>query len=257
VKNDFIKICFLYSRSMNIYGDRGNIICLQHRAWWRGKDVVLMEYNVGDAALFDDVDLFFFGGGQDFQQLEVAKDLLKIGDKIKNQVLHKKAVILSVCGGLQLLAKYYQTRDGNRIEGIGLFDAYTVAGKERFIGNVVVESDLFGPEKLLVGFENHSGRTYANWQVVKPLGRVVVGDGNNGEDKTEGIVFENAVGSYLHGSLLPKNPWLADWLLEKAFARRYGDYQLAELDDEVEIRANREVVSLAKKVGRVKNITSN
>lgn len=257
MREDFIKLCFLYSRSMNIYGDRGNIICLQQRARWRGKKVVVEEYNIGDDNHdFSDIDLFFFGGGQDMQQVEVANDLKKIGESIKKQVLEKQSSLLAICGGLQLLSKYYKTADDQVIDGIGLFDAYTLGGKVRFIGNVVAESSLFGKERSLVGFENHSGRTYANWDVVEPLGRVVVGSGNNGEDGTEGVVYKNAVGSYLHGSLLPKNPWLADWLLLRAFQRRYGDYQLADLDDEVEISANKSVVRLAKKVGGVKNISN-
>ncbi|MBU0648252.1 glutamine amidotransferase [Patescibacteria group bacterium] len=241
---------------MSIYGDRGNIICIKKRVEWRGREVVIDEYNVGDKKYnFEDVDLFFFGGGQDIHQIEVALDLKTVGKMINRQVVDKRAALLAICGGMQLLAKYYQPTLGDRIEGTGLFDAYTRGGKERFIGNVVVESEIGGEKNNLVGFENHSGRTYANWDNMKPLGKALIGRGNNGEDGTEGMVFQNAVGSYLHGSLLPKNPWLADWLIQKAFIRRYDDYQLEELNDDVEKKANEAAQVVAENVGKVSNIS--
>lgn len=255
---DEIKIAWLYSRTMNLYGDRGNIICLQQRANWRHKKTQVIEYNIGDKELsWHEIDLFFFGGGQDQQQLEVAKDLKAIGKKIKNQIENEKAVMLGICGGLQLMANYYETSEGNKIDGVGLFDAYTVGGARRFIGNILAKSKLDQTERKLVGFENHSGRTYANWEKCQPLGEVIIGNGNNGEDKSEGIVYKNAVGSYLHGSLLPKNPWLADWLLLKAFEKKFGHYKLEALDDTVEIEAAEAAEILAKKVDKVENITSN
>jgi lipid II isoglutaminyl synthase (glutamine-hydrolysing) len=257
MSNDKIKICHLYSRAMNIYGDRGNIIALTRRAQWRGKEVEYTEYNIGDKAPdLAEVDLFFFGGGQDLQQNEVAADLPKIADKLKKQVIEKKAALLAICGGMQLLAKYYETIAGERLEGIGLFDGYTVGGPRRFIGNVQAEAQLV-PGQLLVGFENHSGRSYFNWDKQTPLGKVIAGEGNNGEDKTEGVVFHHAVGSYLHGSLLPKNPWLADWLLVKAFERRFGNYRLAELVDEEEAEAAKKAAEIARRGSAVTNITSN
>jgi len=255
MEQDQIKIGWLYSRSMNLYGDRGNIMSLFRRAKWRGKGVEVLEYNIGDKFDFADIDLFFFGGGQDMQQLEVSQDLIKVGKKILKQVEKKGAAMLAICGGLQLMANYYETKGGHRIEGVGLFDAHTVGGEERFIGNVLIDSELAGESNRLVGFENHSGRTYLA-QGVQPLGKVVVGRGNNGEDGTEGVVYQNAIGSYLHGSLLPKNPWLTDWLLLRAFSRRYGDYQLESLNDEVELRAQEAAIKLAHHQGSVKNITS-
>ena len=252
---DFITICFLYSRSMNIYGDRGNVIALKKRVEWRGKDVVVEEYNIGDRYDFTKVDLFFFGGGQDQQQLAVAVDLKNVGEMIKDQIIKSKAAMLAICGGLQLMGKYYDPIDSNRIDGTGLFDLYTVGGKERFIGNVLARSDIGGEGQTLVGFENHSGRTYVNLENNKPLAKVEYGRGNNGEDGTEGVVFHNAVGSYLHGSLLPKNPWLADWLIKKAFERKYGTYQLCELNDEVEHVAHQKAIDIARKVTRVTNIS--
>lgn len=256
MKNDFIKICFLYSDSMNIYGDRGNVICLSQRARWRGKEVLVENYNIGDEYDFSEVDLFFFGGGQDQQQEAVAADLVKTGNIIKEQVIEKKAALLSICGGMQLMAKYYQTKEGKKIMGAGLFDAYTEGGDERFIGNIVVESDLFGPDKRLVGFENHSGRTYIKGDLMKPLGRVIYGRGNNGKDGYEGIRYLNAVGSYMHGCILSKNPWLADWLLLAAFKRRYHDYHLNDLEDVEEMQANKLVMELARVNTKVYNISS-
>ena len=254
MNQDFIKIVFLYSRSMNIYGDRGNIICLQQRAQWRQKKVEVLEYNTGDKNFdFSDVDLFFFGGGQDVQQMEVADDLHKIGRKILHQLQQKKAAMLAICGGMQLMADYYQLSDGQKISGLGFFSAYTVASKKRQIGNVVVDSDIFG---RVVGFENHSGQTFVDWKKNIPLGKVRIGSGNNGQDGFEGVINLNAVGSYLHGSLLPKNPRLADWLLLKAFERRYGNYQLTDLDNSVEEEAGKKAEFIAGKVNRVTNLTS-
>lgn len=257
MEKEFIKICWLYSRDMSIYGDRGNIICLKKRTEWRGKIAIVEEYNIGDSKFrFDEVDLFFFGGGQDLQQLEVAEDLKNVGKKIKKQIIDDKSVMLSICGGMQLMCNYYETSNKERIEGTGLFDAYTVGGERRFIGNVLVESELEDGKNKLVGFENHSGRTWANWQNLKPLGKVLFGNGNNGQDGTEGVVYKNAIGSYLHGSLLPKNPWLADWLLDKAFIRRYGKNNFELLDDQTEIEAQVSAIELAKKNTEVVNITS-
>lgn len=255
MENDKIKICWLYSRSMNLYGDRGNIIALNRRVKWRGKDLELVEYNIGDQIEFDDIDLFFFGGGQDVQQQEVSIDLERVGGKIKKQVDRGGAAMLAICGGMQLMAQYYETKEGMKLAGVGLFDAYTVGGEERFIGNVLIETDLFGVGLEVVGFENHSGRTYLGTKS-QPLGRVLAGRGNNGEDGTEGVVFKGAIGSYLHGSLLPKNPVLADWLIEKAFIRRYGKYSLEPLDNEIELKALEVAKKMALRAGAVRNITS-
>ena len=255
MKNDKIIICWLYSRSMNLYGDRGNIMSIYRRTKWRGKDAEVMEYNIGEKFDFSDVDLFFFGGGQDVQQHEVSEDLKKIGKELKKQIDQKGAALLAICGGMQLMGKYYETQAGHKIHGVGLFDIHTIGGEERFIGNVIVDSNITGESKELVGFENHSGRTYLS-EGMKPLGRMVVGRGNNGEDGTEGVVYKNAIGSYLHGSLLPKNPWITDWLIERAFRRRYGEYNLESLDDAIELEANDLAKKIAKKYGVVKNITS-
>jgi len=252
---DKIKVCWLYSHSMNLYGDRGNIIAINRRVKWRGKEMELVEYNIGQKCDFDDIDLFFFGGGQDKQQFEVADDLKEVGKKIKAQIKEKKAGLLAICGGMQLMARYYQTKEGERFEGVGLFDAYTEGGEERFIGNVVIETNLTGEAKQVVGFENHSGRTYLGDEVT-PFGRVISGSGNNGNDQTEGVVFQTAVGSYLHGSLLPKNPFLTDWLIQRAFERRYGSYQLDPLANDVEDQAWAAARGIAMKTGRVNNITS-
>jgi len=226
-----LTIGWLYPTKMNIYGDRGNVISLVQRARWRGVEAEIREVGIGDR-IPGEVDIFFFGGGQDQEQIAVAADLT--GDKgawLKSAV-EDGAGLLSVCGGYQLLGHEYRPHVGERLPGIGLFDLTSVAGPERFIGNVVAESE-WGE---LVGFENHSGLTHlAAGQA--PMGRVKVGRGNNGKDGTEGARYKNAIGCYLHGSLLPKNPAVTDWLLSAALERRYGRADLAPLDDTLETAA--------------------
>lgn len=232
-----LRIGHLYPRRMNIYGDRGNIIALVRRAEWRGLTVRVDELEVGGRVRLTDYDLFFFGGGQDQEQETVAKDLKKRGAGLKAAV-REGAALLAVCGGYQLLGRYYQPDQGDRLDGVGIFRAYTEAGPKRLIGNVVATPELDEIERTpLVGFENHSGLTYLAGDAT-PLARVRQGFGNNGEDGTEGCVSEGAVGTYLHGSLLPKNPHLADWLLERAVTRRRPGFGLAPLDDALETKAN-------------------
>ncbi|MDQ4099383.1 MAG: glutamine amidotransferase, partial [Chloroflexota bacterium] len=190
----------------------------------------------------DDIDIFFFGGGQDQEQVAVSRDLQgEKGEHLKAAV-EGGAALLSVCGGYQLLGREYRPHGAAALPGIGLFDAVSEAGPERFIGNVVVESQ-WGE---LVGFENHSGLTFLG-EGVKPMGRVRVGRGNNGRDATEGAIYRHAVGCYLHGALLPKNPALTDWLLAAGLRHRYGDYDLPSLDDTTETTAHHSAVSRALK----------
>jgi CobQ-like glutamine amidotransferase family enzyme len=228
-----LTLAFLYATTMNIYGDRGNVVALQRRCQWRGIDLTVVPVGLGDALTPGRFDLFFFGGGQDKEQIAVAADL----DGVKGQTLRDEieagTPALAVCGGYQLLGHYYQPHDGPRLPGIGLFDATSDAGEERFIGNVIVDSD-FG---TLVGFENHSGRTWLG-PGVRPLGRVRVGRGNNGRDGTEGARHRNAIGCYLHGAFLPKNPAVADALITAAIERRYGPAPLQPLDDHLERTAH-------------------
>ncbi len=216
-------IAWLYGTKMNIYGDRGNVLALTQRARWRGIPTDVREIGFGEA-IPADADIFFFGGGQDQAQIAVSKDLAGAKGEALREAIESGAAMLSVCGGYQLLGREYRPHDAEPLPGIGLFDIESQAGPERFIGNVVVDSD-WGP---LVGFENHSGLTYLGASAT-PLGKVRVGRGNNGRDGTEGVIYRHAIGCYLHGSLLPKNPVLTDWLLAAGLRRRYGDGALASL----------------------------
>ena len=193
-------IGWLYPTKMNIYGDRGNVIALQRRAEWRGLETSVAHVGIGDP-IPDDIDVFFFGGGQDEQQIAVSKDLQGLKGEAIAAAIESGAGMLSVCGGYQLLGHEYRPHAAEALPGIGLFDLVTEAGPERFIGNVVIESQ-WGD---LVGFENHSGLTKLG-DGQDPMGRVKIGRGNNGVDGTEGAIYRNAIGCYLHGSLLPKNP---------------------------------------------------
>lgn len=228
-----LNIGYLYGDLMNIYGDTGNIIALKKRALWRGIEVKIKQISIEDRLKKGDVDIFFFGGGQDQQQEVVALDLKTKAKIIKSEV-ERGVPLLSICGGYQLLGEYYKPHKGSKLPGISLFPAYTLASFDRMIGNIVIES-MFGS---LVGFENHSGKTYLKKEAV-PFGMVNKGFGNNGADKTEGCLYRNAIGCYMHGSLLPKNPKLADWLLKKALAVKYSrEIELEPLDDSLELQAH-------------------
>ena len=239
---------------MSVYGDRGNVLVLVRRAQWRGLDVEVRELSLSQELDPDAVDLIFFGGGQDREQAVVSPDFLAQKGAAVREAVESGAALLSVCGGYQLLGNSYTTVDGNELPGAGLFDVRSVPGPKRHIGNVLIETDLDGPRRTLVGFENHSGRTYLG-PGLSPLGRAVVGAGNNGEDGTEGAVYRGAIGCYLHGSLLPKNPWLADRLLETALAHRTGeDVRLEPLDDRLEEEAHQAVAARIRGAGgRVKS----
>lgn len=238
---------------LNIYGDRGNIITLARRAQWRGIDVQIVNQGVGGPVDVDQTDILFVGGGQDKEQLTVCEDFKGSKGQSIKEAVESGAVLLSICGGYQLLGHYFKTGTGETLPGISLFDAFTIAGKRRFIGNVLVESEVGGEKRTLVGFENHSGRTFLG-EGVRPLGRSVVGYGNNGDDGTEGAVYRNAYGCYLHGSLLPKNPWFADHLILTALRRRYGDnIHLPPLDDAVEEKAHQAVVDHMRHLGTIKS----
>ena len=237
-----LTIAWLYGREMNIYGDRGNILALEQRSRWRGIDTTLVRSGLGDA--MPDADLYFWGGGQDQEQVNVAHDLQgDKGDALKAAV-EDGAALLAICGGYQLLGHEYRPHDAEVLPGIGLFDLTTEAGPERFIGNVVIDS----PIGELVGFENHSGLTVLG-PGVQPLGRVRTGHGNNGRDGTEGAMVRNAIGCYLHGSLLPKNPALTDWLIERALARQHGAVSLPPLNDAFEQAAHANAVARARRTG--------
>ncbi|MGA7910553.1 MAG: glutamine amidotransferase [Candidatus Dormiibacterota bacterium] len=228
---------WLYPDLMNIYGDRGNILALLKRAEWRGFDARAIELGRGSQKEMEDVDVFFFGGGQDREQALVYEDLLEFKQEPLQRAVAEGAQILAVCGGYQLLGHYYQTGEGEKFPGIGLIDVRTEAGKKRFIGDVVVETQVEGlTPNTLVGFENHSGRTFLGSNA-RPLGKVRLGHGNNGSDGFEGCIQGGVIGTYLHGSLLPKNPHLADYLIRNALKRR-GAGELSPLDDSAELAAH-------------------
>lgn len=233
-----ISIAHLYPKLLNLYGDMGNVITLIKRCQWRGITVEFENIDIGDS--IQDHDLYFIGGGQDKQQEEVAQELYSH----KSELIAQRddgAVFLGICGGYQLFGHYYQPHDKEKLVGLSLMDAYTVAGKKRFIGNVTVKTD-FLTLNTLVGFENHSGLTYLQGET-KPLGVVSVGNGNNGKDGFEGGRYKNVFGTYLHGSLLPKNPHFADYLITLALEKRYGEkVELSKLDDSMEYAAHESVV---------------
>lgn len=234
-----LTIAWLYGTKMNIYGDRGNVLALSQRARWRGLTPDIREIGLGEP-IPDDIDVFFFGGGQDQEQIAVSRDLQgEKGDQIRSAV-ERGAALLSVCGGYQLLGHEYRPNDAELLPGIGLFDVHSTAGAERFIGNVIVDSQW----GKLVGFENHSGLTYLGKDAA-PMGTVEVGHGNNGKDGTEGVVYRNAIGCYLHGALLPKNPVLTDWLISAGLGSRGGSTTLPPLDDAIETSAHSSAVARA------------
>jgi len=229
-----LSVCHLYCDLLNLYGDRGNIIAFRQRCRWRDIPVTVRETNLGDKIDFREFDFVFLGGGSDREQNLIAADLMKRRDELKGAV-EDGLVVLAICGGYQLLGKYYLTREGGNIPGLGILDFYTRAGERRLVGNTVVETDLGGRAVKVVGFENHSGQTYLG--EIQPLGRVLYGNGNNGWDGREGARYKNVFCSYLHGPLLPKNPGLTDYLISLALARRGMDPELKPMDDSFEDRA--------------------
>ncbi len=238
-----LRICHLYPELMNIYGDRGNVITLAQRCRWRGYGVRVTPVSLGDGLDPGVHDLYFIGGGQDREQILVCEDLSREKGEALRHAVEDGAALLSICGGYQLLGNYFLTYTGEDLPGISLFDVKTVGGDTRFIGNVAVDCGLEGAEGTLVGFENHSGRTHLG-PGCRPLGRVIKGYGNNGEDWHEGCVYRHAIGTYLHGSLLPKNPRLADWLILRALRRRHDLDSLPALDDAMEDAAHRAALGL-------------
>jgi len=237
-----LRIGHLYPDLMSIYGDRGNVLALTQRAKWRGIDVETRAFTTGDAWDADWADVYFFGGGQDQGQDIVGADLAGEHGAALKRSIGGGAAVFSVCGGYQLLGQEYVPEVGAAIPGLGVLDVTTRAGKVRFVGNLLAETD---DGKTLIGFENHSGYTYLGPEA-KPLGRVIAGHGNNGKDKTEGAVQGKLIGCYLHGSALPKNPWLADQLIGWGLARRHGAVELAPLDDTEEHAAELQAAEVAK-----------
>ncbi|MEX2322893.1 MAG: glutamine amidotransferase [Acidimicrobiia bacterium] len=227
-----LRIVHLYAAHMNIYGDAGNVICLRRRLEWRGIGVEVWRVEVGEPLDFASVDIVVAGGGEDRAQVEVAADLVRRSAAI-HEAVGDGVVFLTVCGTYQLFGRRFVTVGGQELPGIGVFAAETLGGTRRMIGNVVVEA----PWGRLVGFENHSGRTVLDTGQ-ESLGSVVRGHGNDGDSGEEGAVTVNCFGTYLHGSVLPKNPHFADELIRRALFRRHGDdVTLDPLDDHLELTA--------------------
>ena len=231
-----ITIGHLYPDLLNLYGDRGNIQCMRKRLEWRGFEAEVREFQLDDRIDFAALDIVLLGGGSDREQMLVCSQLKKIQKDFQSYV-EDGGSVLAVCGGYQLLGHYYDTEEG-RIEGLSLVDLYTKQGSPRLISNIVIENEHF--PYPIVGFENHGGRTYINEN--RPLGKVIFGFGNNGEDQQEGVLYRNVIGTYLHGPLLPKNPHLCDYLLKNALERKYGSQELTPLDDTQEKEANDYIV---------------
>ncbi len=232
-----LRICHLYPDLLNLYGDRGNITTLMRRAQWRGIAVRLIEARLGEPIDPEVSDLYFIGGGEDRQQRLAAPDLRRVKGGALRDAAEAGAAVLAVCGGYQLLGHDYRPAEGTDLEGLGLLDLHTVhpgPAARRLIGNIVIRETTSGTR--LVGFENHGGRTHLGPQA-RPLGTVEAGFGNNGDDRSEGAVWRSIYGTYLHGPLLPKNPWLADLLIGLALRRRYGEVRLDPLPDGEERRA--------------------
>ena len=236
-----LKICHMYPDVLNLYGDGGNIRCLTQRLRWRGIESSVRLLPIGDTARLGDFDLVFIGGGQDFEQQVLLEDLHRGKDREIRAAIEDGMPFLTICGGYQMLGSYYETHDGKRCDFIGALDLYTVGRSTRMIGNYCFEC---GPESggsTVVGFENHSGKTWLG-SGVKPLGKVLAGFGNNGEDGGEGARYKNVFGSYSHGPILPKNPELCDFILLTALTRKYGRAELSTLDDAAERAAHDEMV---------------
>ena len=234
-----LNICHLYPDILNLYGDRGNIITIKRRLESRGIKVNIDECSIGQPLNADKYDIFFIGGGQDFEQEVLLRDLSSGKAQDIRTAVEEEKTFLAICGGYQMLGEYYKTWDGVQLDFIGAIGVHTIGAKERMIGNYMFRTTPESGDTVVVGFENHSGKTYLSEQVA-PLGMMLSGNGNNGEDKTEGARYKNVFGTYSHGSLLPKNPVLCDFILQTALNHRYdGAEPLTPLDDTLELNAHR------------------
>jgi lipid II isoglutaminyl synthase (glutamine-hydrolysing) len=243
-----LRVCALYPDLMNIYADRGNLLVLERRCAWRGIGFHLSGSGLGEPLDGEGHDIYYLGGGQDRDQLLCAEDLVAGKREALHEAASRGAIVLGVCGGYQLLGESYTLGD-DRLQGVGLLDVRTIrAPGPRLIGNVAIEVEFDGLEasgldkRVLAGFENHGGRTYLGPDAM-PLGRVLKGHGNDGRAGNEGARAGNTIGTYLHGPLLPKNAWFADWLI--ATALRIDGGELAPLDDDLEQQAHRSACNAA------------
>jgi len=244
-----LNILHLYPQLMNIYGDQGNIRTLVFRCQKRGIKTKVINLKPNQALTTSSFDLLFAGGGQDRQQLIMAKDLKRHQKTIK-QAVEQGIPMLTICGSYQLFGHYFKPHQGPKLKGISLFNAYTIASEQRKIGNIIVKTTKtykLQPTPYLIGFENHSGNTYLG-KNCQPLGKVKLGFGNNGQDKSAGAIYQQAIGCYLHGSLLPKNPHLADQLIQQALDKKYGKIKLQPLDDSLEWQAHHQAINRTKQL---------
>lgn len=258
-----LTIGYLYPSVMCHYGDRGNLICLTKRCEWRGIDVEIQHLERGDTVDADRIDLFLMGGGADSHQRLIADDMVNVKGEAVKRAIEDGAAALMVCGGYQLWGEFYRAYDGTELPGLGMFASYTIhraaqlgsklrsisdARAVRSLGNLAVQWE----DRTLIGFENHGGRTYLR-PGAQALGRVLAGEGNNSEDGWEGCVYRNAIGTYLHGSVLPKNPALADHLIESGLRRRDPGLRLEPLDDELEKKAHESVLQWVLEQAQARN----
>ena len=229
-----LEIVHLYHDLLNTYGDDGNVKILKIRAEKRGINVTVKKVSVGDS--FKDTDILFLGGGQDYEQTLAAEDMVKNRAELIKSYTEDGGVGLFICGGYQLIGGYFVDGAGKKIKGADVLPVHSEAGEGRFTGNIIVKNSL----ETLVGFENHFGRTYIDGG--EALGEVLFGNGNNGKDKKEGVIYKNAIGTYMHGPLLSKNPALCDDLIRKAMIRKYGSCVLEPLSDNYELLAKTDMI---------------
>ena len=220
-----ITVLQLYPKDMNIYGDHGNLLVIQRRLQWYGYEPNIIHYNVGDT-FPENVDIVIGGGGQDSGQEIIHEDLVKIGPKLK-ELAENDVPMLMVCGLYQLFGNFFKTLNGTTLTGIGVLDIETHGTHERLIGNIVTATEEFGE---IIGYENHSGQTFLG-KNTQPFANVLKGAGNNSKDSHEGARYKNVIGTYLHGSILPKNPRLADFLIHAAVTKKYGEFSTDVIDD--------------------------
>lgn len=235
-----LEICHMYPDVLNLYGDRGNVMCMTRRLEWRGIDATVTKLPIGDSRSLAGFDLVFIGGGQDFEQQVLLSDLHRGKDMEIKSAIEDGVTFLTICGGYQMLGSFYETFDGKRCDFIGALDLYTKGSAKRMIGNYKFQCSPSAGGSVVVGFENHSGKTWLG-SGVEPLGKILSGFGNNGEDGTEGAHYKNVFGTYSHGPLLPKNPELCDLILKTALGRKYGSVELIPLDDSAELLAHDEM----------------
>lgn len=238
-----LNVINMYPEALNLYGDRGNIIVLQKRCEWRGIKANVIEFSFSsDLNILKKADIILLGGASDREQGILYNHFLNLKDILKG-LIEDGVCLLAICGGYQLLGTAYIDANQKEIKGLGILDFYTKSEGKRLIGNIIIETNLEILPKTIVGYENHGGRTYHDYE---PFGTVLQGYGNNGKDKKEGLIYKNVIGTYLHGPLLPKNPHLADYIIFNALKRKYGlsTSYFKKLDDQLEFKAHERVKEL-------------